>query len=196
MGIIQPVGPRSRAPQPALNPIGLRRVQRYLLPSERAVIVTRRHWAVVAVPVAEALLGIIVSGIAVGKIGDAAPFLVNVIALAAIALVLRALWRVVEYWWDWFVVTDSRLLLTQGLLTRRVAVMPLTKVTDMSYNVSMLGRVFGYGEFVFESAGQEQALHKVTYLGRSDVLFAVLSEELFGEQGIVARTRRRATYDE
>jgi hypothetical protein len=197
VGIVQPVGPRrTRAPRPALNPVGQRRVQRYLLPSERAVIVTRRHWAVVAVPVAEALLGIILSGVAVGKIGDHAPFLVNVLALASIALVLRAVWRVVEYWWDWFVVTDSRILLTQGLLTRKVAVMPLTKVTDMSYNVSMLGRLLSYGAFVFESAGQEQALHTVSYLGRSDVLFAVLSEELFGEHGIVARTRRRGTYDE
>ena len=69
--------------------------------------------------------------------------------------------------------------------------MPLTKVTDMSYNVSVVGRFVGYGEFVFESAGQEQALHKVTYLGRSQTLFAVLSEELFGEQGIMPRTRRR-----
>ncbi|WP_426564038.1 PH domain-containing protein [Angustibacter sp. McL0619] len=192
MGIVQPVGPRrTRTPQPALNPIGLRRVHRYLLPSERAVIVTRRHWAVVAEPALVAVLGIILSGVVIGWIGDAAPFLVNVVALGALALCLRAVWRIGEYWWDWFVVTDARLLLTQGLLTRRVAVMPLTKVTDMSYNVSMVGRVLGYGEFVFESAGQEQALHKVTYLGRSNVLFAVLSEQLFGEGGIVPRTRRR-----
>ena len=75
--------------------------------------------------------------------------------------------------------------------------MPLTKVTDMSYNVSMLGRVLGYGEFVFESAGPGAgAAHgRATWAG-PDVLFAVLSEELFGEHGIVARTRRRGTYDE
>ena len=84
--------------------------------------------------------------------------------------------------------------LTYGVLTRRVAVMPLTKVTDMSYNVTLVGRLLSYGQFVFESAGQEQALHKVAYLGRSDVLFEVLSEELFGEQGIAIRSRRR--YDD
>ena len=63
MGVVQSLGPRPRPPQPALNPIGLRRVQRYLLPSETAVIVTRRHWAVVAEPVAVAVLGVILAGI-------------------------------------------------------------------------------------------------------------------------------------
>jgi uncharacterized membrane protein YdbT with pleckstrin-like domain len=191
------MGPRSRpsrSPQPVVNPIGLRRIQRYLLPSERAVIVTRRHWAVVVEPVVVAFLAVALSGLMVARVGDRAPFLVNLVALSALALVVRAVWLLLQYWWDWFVVTDARLLLTYGLLTRRVAVMPLTKVTDMSYNVSLLGRVTGYGEFVFESAGQEQALHKVNYLGRSDTLFEVLSEELFGEHGIATRARRR--YDD
>jgi len=49
----------------------------------------------------------------------------------------------------------------------------------------------GYGEFVFESAGQEQALRTVNYLGRSNELFAVLSNELFGEHGIASSRRRR-----
>ena len=191
MGVIDPLGQRQGLPQAVLHPVGLRRVQRYLLPTERAVIVTRRHWAVVAEPVIVAFLGIVLAGMVTARIGDRLPLLVDVVALGAVALCVRAAYRVAEYWWDWFVVTDARLLLTQGLYTRKVAVMPLTKVTDMSYNVSMVGRLVGYGEFVFESAGQEQALHKVTYLGRSNLLFAVLSEQLFGEGGILPRARRR-----
>ncbi len=52
-------------------------------------------------------------------------------------------------------------MLNYGVFTRRVAMMPLMKVTDMSYNRSVLGRLVGYGEFVLESAGQEQALRTV-----------------------------------
>ena len=37
------------------------------------------------------------------------------------------------------VATDKRLILTYGLVTQKVAMMPLTKVTDMSYNRSPSG---------------------------------------------------------
>jgi uncharacterized membrane protein YdbT with pleckstrin-like domain len=174
-----------------VTPQGLAQVRRYLLPTERPVITTRRHWIVVLEPVVTTALGVAASTWAADAIGDHFPFVVNVVLLATVALVVRLLWKLFEYRRDWFVVTDERLLLTYGLLTRRVAIMPLTKVTDMSYNVSVVGRVLGYGEFVFESAGQDQALHKVGYLGRSQELFAVLSNELFGEHGIASSRRRR-----
>lgn len=180
----------------AVSPAGLRQVERYLLPSERAVIATRRHWAMIAEPVASSVLAVLLAAWGVVQVGDAFPFLVNVITLAAIAVLVRMLWKLYEYRRDWFVVTDERLLLTYGIITRRVAIMPLTKVTDMSYNVSVLGRLLGYGEFVFESAGQEQALHSVSFLGRSQFLFAVLSEELFGPRGIVSSRRFRPRYDD
>jgi uncharacterized membrane protein YdbT with pleckstrin-like domain len=175
----------------AVSPQGLAQVRRYLLPSERPVITTRRHWVVVLEPVASTAAGVALATWAADAIGDTLPLVVDVLLLAMVALLVRLIWRLIDYRRDWFVVTDERLLLTYGLLTRRVAIMPLTKVTDMSYNVSVLGRVLGYGEFVFESAGQDQALHTVGYLGRSQELFAVLSTELFGEHGIASSRRRR-----
>jgi hypothetical protein len=54
------------------------------------------------------------------------------------------------------------------------------KVTDMSYNRSVLGRLVGYGEFVLESAGQEQALRTVSYLPRPDALYEEICMEIFG----------------
>ncbi len=55
-------------------------------------------------------------------------------------------------------------MLTYGIFTRKIAMMPLAKVTDMSFVRTIPGRVFGYGKFVLESAGQEQALHKVNWI--------------------------------
>ena len=192
---MQPVGPDDGRPS-AVSDVGLRQVQHYLLPTERAVITTRRHWAMIAEPVASSVLAFLLAGWGVVQVGDAFPFLVNLIILAAVVVLVRMLWRLYEYRRDWFVVTDERLLLTYGVITRRVAIMPLTKVTDMSYNVSVLGRLLGYGEFVFESAGQDQALHTVNFLGRSQFLFGVLSEELFGPRGIVSSRRFRPRYDD
>jgi uncharacterized membrane protein YdbT with pleckstrin-like domain len=175
----------------AVSAQGLAQVRRYLLPTERPVITTRRHWVVVLEPVASTGAGAVLAAWAADAIGDRLALLVNLLLLLSVGLLARRLWKLFEYRRDWFVVTDERLLLTYGLLTRRVAIMPLTKVTDMSYNVSLLGRVLGYGEFVFESAGQDQALHTVNFLGRSQELFAVLSNELFGEHGVASSRRRR-----
>jgi hypothetical protein len=90
------------------------------------------------------------------------------------------LWKVLEWRHDWFVATDKRLLLTYGLVTRKVAMMPLTKVTDMSYNRSPVGRVLGYGRFVMESAGQDQALRSVNWVPDPDHTYRAICAEIFG----------------
>lgn len=190
MVTVRPVEPPGAGrPRPEVSAAGLRQVHRYLLPTERAVILVRRHWSVIAEPVASFTAALLLWMLAVVQIGDQAPIVPNVLGIAMLGVAGRLAWKLFEYRRDWFVVTDERLLLTYGVLTRRVAIMPLTKVTDMSYNVSILGRVLGYGEFVFESAGQDQALRTVDHLGRSQYLFSVLSTELFGESGI-ATTRK------
>ncbi len=88
-----------------------------------------------------------------------------------VVLLARLTWRVLEWREDWFVVTDRRLLLRTGLVTRRVAMMPLIKVTDMSYSRPPAGRLLGYGEIVIESAGQDQALRRIRHLPDPDVLY-------------------------
>jgi hypothetical protein len=42
-------------------------------------------------------------------------------------------------------------------VVKKVNMMPLTKVTDMSFQRSSVGRILGYGEFILESVGQAQA---------------------------------------
>ncbi len=49
--------------------------------------------------------------------------------------------------------------------------MPLTRVTDMSFRRSALGRLLGYGEFIVESAGQEQALRTINFLPYPEQLY-------------------------
>ena len=80
---------------------------------------------------------------------------------------------------DYFVVTSERLLLTRGFLTRRVNMMPLTKVTDMSFKRSFPGRLLGYGEFIVESAGQDQALRNVEFIPYPEQLYLLICGMLF-----------------
>jgi uncharacterized membrane protein YdbT with pleckstrin-like domain len=164
-----------------VSPQGRAQVGRYLLQNEEPVIVTRRHWIVVAEPVVSAAAGVTLATWSTDAVGDKLPLLVNLLLLAMVAVLVRLVWRFVDYRREWFVVTDKRVLLTYGLVTRKVAIMPLRRVTDLSYNVSVPGRLLGYGELVFESAGQDQALSKVDYLPRSLLLFRKLSDQLFSK---------------
>jgi uncharacterized membrane protein YdbT with pleckstrin-like domain len=76
------------------------------------------------------------------------------------------------------------MLLTTGLVTRKVAMMPLAKVTDMSFQRSFLGRIFGYGEFVLESAGQDQALRTVDHIPYPEQLYLEVCGLIFPSQDI------------
>ena len=60
-------------------------------------------------------------------------------------------------------------MLTLGILTRKVAMIPLIKVTDMRYDRPPIGQILGYGSFVLESAGQDQAFRVVHFVPHPDI---------------------------
>jgi membrane protein YdbS with pleckstrin-like domain len=159
---------------------GTRRFAAHLLPHEKVVAAERRHWAVLIIPIASPVLGLVVALWLDVRLPQNAPALHNLVWLAWLASLLWLGYKYVEWRTDWFVATNKRVILAYGVFTRRVAMMPLMKVTDMSYNRSVLGRAFGYGEFVLESAGQDQALRQVSYLPHPDELYAEICLEIFG----------------
>ena len=97
-------------------------------------------------------------------------------------LLLRLIWNVANWSVDYFVVTSKRILLATGVLTRKVEMMPLRKVTDMSFQRSAKGRLLGYGRFIFESAGQEQALRNVDYIPYPEQLYLEVCGLLFQDE--------------
>ena len=58
------------------------------------------------------------------------------------------------------------MLLTSGVIARTVTLLPLRRITDLTWKETLLGQVLGYGTFRFESAGQDQALRHLTFLPR------------------------------
>jgi uncharacterized membrane protein YdbT with pleckstrin-like domain len=157
-------------------------VFKYLLPSEKCVFAVRRHPAMLlpaALPVLGGLfLAFTLDTVMAGKV----PLIQDIVWFAWLAAFVWFAWKVADYWVERFVVTDRRIILTSGILTRKVAMMPLIKVTDMSYQRSPLGRILGFGEFVMESAGQDQALRNVTYVPNPDILYLDMCDLLFGQQ--------------
>jgi membrane protein YdbS with pleckstrin-like domain len=152
-------------------------INKYLLPREVQVATVRQHPAVLIPASALTLAGLLLAGVLAATVvhGIAAV----VMWVAWLLLLLRLIWKVMNWSVDYFVVTTERLLLTWGFLTRRVNMMPLTKVTDMSFKRSFPGRLLGYGEFIVESAGQDQALRNVEFIPYPEQLYLLICGMLF-----------------
>jgi uncharacterized membrane protein YdbT with pleckstrin-like domain len=106
-----------------------------------------------------------------------------VVWLAWLILVIRLLYAIYEWLEDYFVVTSARLLLSTGVIKKTVNMMPLGKVTDMRFERSAMGRILGYGTFIVESAGQEQALHTVNHLPYPEQLYLEVCGLIFKDPG-------------
>jgi membrane protein YdbS with pleckstrin-like domain len=152
-------------------------INKYLLPREVPVATVRQHPAVLIPASLLTLGGLVLAGILSATVVHGIP--ADVMWLAWLLLLLRLVWKVMNWSVDYFVVTSERLLLTTGFLTRRVNMMPLTKVTDMSFKRSFAGRLLGYGEFIVESAGQDQALRNVEYIPYPEQLYLLICGMLF-----------------
>ena len=119
----------------------------------------------------------------------------TILVLVWIVIMGWVLWDVAEWYYDRFILTNKRVMLIEGIISRQVAMMPLARVTDMKYTQSALGRVLGYGTFELESAGQEQALRNVPNLPNPTDLYLQVVEEMYEPEASEAR-RRPAKIDD
>ena len=156
-------------------------VYRVLLPHERRVITVRFHPAVLIKPVALALAGLAVAGL-LSTIARLSGAILLVIWLAWLILLIRLLYSIYVWLEDYFVVTSQRLVVVSGVIRKSVKMMPLTKVTDMSFNRSPMGRLLGYGTFIVESAGQDQALRTIDHLPYPEQLYLEVCGLLFQDK--------------
>jgi membrane protein YdbS with pleckstrin-like domain len=157
-------------------------VNRYLLPHERQVISVHEHPAVLIPPIALVLLGLAIAGWLSNSVANGNGTAILVIWLAWVVLLL---WLGAKIW-DWsvnyFVVTSQRLILARGVIVRRVGMLPLAKVTDMSFRRTTIGRILGYGEFIVESAGQDQALRNVKFIPYPEQLYLEVCGLIFKDE--------------
>ncbi len=155
---------------------------RFLLEGEEMVVAVNQHWTKIIGVIIAPLFG----GILVLLIGFVTParvhFIVEFSIYLWLLLCLVCIVRVMLWRREWFVATDRRLLLSYGLIWRKMAMMPMGKVTDMSFNQSLTGRFFGYGTYVMESAGQDQALQKLDFIPDAEHHYRAICAEIFGKE--------------
>jgi membrane protein YdbS with pleckstrin-like domain len=183
-------------------PLGPRRVQpledepstlvaRYLFPTERYRGEWKRHWIHLTNHLLIGVVATFVLGYFSGILAQQPVPGLWLIAVVIWAVVMGWIaWSVADWYFDRFILTNKRLLLVQGLITRKVGMMPLIKVTDMKYVQSPLGRMLNYGTFVLESAGQDQALSRVEHMPNPNELYLRIVEEMYEPAAVEARLGR------
>lgn len=123
----------------------------------------RRHWVTRLWPGVRVMLGMIAFGLM--------PWLGHywwVATIGGLALGLQGFWRMHTEYMDRFVVTNLRVFRVHGVFDQRYASMPLARVLDISMQRPFWGQIFGYANFVFENAAQDQGLREIDFVGEPD----------------------------
>jgi uncharacterized membrane protein YdbT with pleckstrin-like domain len=152
---------------------------------ERRVIRVRRHWAVLVKPLLQTIAIVVVAFVLsrlVGGAGNDLWLLQSFFWYAGVAAVVRLAWKVLEWWMEIVIVTDKRFMITSGIIETKNSMMPITKVTDLSFLRPVFGQILGYGTLRVESAGQKQDLEKIDFLPRPEEVFLAISELIFGDK--------------
>ncbi|HYN93312.1 MAG TPA: PH domain-containing protein [Pilimelia sp.] len=168
-------------------------VARYLFPTERYRGEWKRHYIHLTTPLLVGAGTTFVLGYLSGFLAkQEVPGLTTVAILVWLGVMGWVAWKIGDWFFDRFILTNKRVMVVNGIITRRVAMMPLLRVTDMKYEQSPLGRVLNYGTFVLESAGQEQALREVKHLPNPNELYLRVVEEMYEPQAVEARLGKTA----
>lgn len=81
-----------------------------------------------------------------------------------------------------FVATNKRIMKVEGILHLTVPMMRHSKVTDMSLDQPLIGRMLGFGSITIESAGQNQPIRDVRYVRYPTQTYRRLCEIIFDEE--------------
>ena len=124
---------------------------------EHVVRNLRPHWRRVVVPVA--LLPIVVGLASYGwfKAPHGATRHPLRYAILVVAILILLWWTVrpLLFWLTTrYVVTNRRVLMRQGVLSRHGRDVPMTRVNDVSFQRTFVERLFGSGTLIVESAGE------------------------------------------
>jgi len=130
---------------------------RDLLPGERILVSSSRHWVVLLRPIATTILAAIVLLVVLTLLplaGDLRLFLMLGVALAGILIINL-------YYWGWraheYVLTDQRVILNEGIISKFSRSIAIDRIQDLTTYQGLWGRTWGFGDIELESAGREGA---------------------------------------
>lgn len=130
---------------------------RLLGDDEQVVLDLHPHWKRIVLP---ALLLPVVVGLATYLVflvpdGSLRPVLRWAIVVVAVLVLLRwSLWPFLRWMTTRYVLTNRRVVIRTGVLSRSGRDIPLTRVNDVSFQHSVIDRMLRCGTLTIESAGE------------------------------------------
>jgi hypothetical protein len=170
-------------PQPDLNErLELSKLKRYLLADELPILAQRQHWAALWKTFALVLGGLfVVVALALvlpPSLDNLNPFLL----LCLLFLIAWAGWKWLVWKGEWLVATDKRLLLNYGVINEGVVMVSLSRIIDLTYSRSRLGRMLGYGELERESQKHPNSMHQIKWVKDPDRTYLTICAAIFNLQ--------------
>lgn len=155
-----------------------------LLPGENLITKVHQHWIFVAESLLiPAALCIVVAVADFTFLVSSGHHIRTILSLAVVALAI--LWLIV-IWIRWqsisYTLTDQRIILESGVFSRQEKIIPIDRVQACTTKISLLGRLFGYGHVLIDSAGEIQG---------SEVLVHLPHPASFRDQVFMQSERRR-----
>lgn len=151
----------------------------YLLPHERSAITLRRHPAILIDAFAFTGISVLISSLLSADVipGGAATSLAIAWGVSLIAL-LYLVTRLAIWSGTVIVATSVRIMLIGGLRERKITIIPLARIWDMTIHRSLLARLLGYGTFVIEFA-PGQGVRKINFVPYPEQVYLELVELMF-----------------
>jgi uncharacterized membrane protein YdbT with pleckstrin-like domain len=128
-----------------------------LAEDERLVLDLHPHWKALITPVVTLVLVLGIGGFSAARIpeGDRQGLLRLLVLLVALGLLAAYSVRPFLRWvTTHFVITDRRVLVRSGVLSRSGRDVPLSRINDITFSHTFLERLLGCGTLVVESAGE------------------------------------------
>jgi uncharacterized membrane protein YdbT with pleckstrin-like domain len=129
-----------------------------LVPGEEIITHRHPHWKMMVVPVVVLLVLVGLVSYLAAFIGAQSwgPWARIVLLVIALALVVRfTIVPLIRWRTTHFVITNRRVLVREGLITRRGMDIPMRRITGVQFRQSLFERLFGVGTLVMESASDE-----------------------------------------
>jgi membrane protein YdbS with pleckstrin-like domain len=137
---------------------------RLLNDGETVVVSTRTHPKALILPTAILVIALAI-GLAVHVRTSSGPLHLTVWILAIAAAVFWWLWPYLNWLSTTYTVTNRRLITRRGVLTRRGHDIPLSRVSDVEYEMDVIDRVLGCGTLLISDASTdgEVRLHDIPH---------------------------------
>ncbi len=128
-----------------------------LLPGERILARSCRHWVVLLRPIATTVLAVAIALVLLVLL----PIAGELRLLLMLGVVLVGLGVINLYYLGWraheYVLTDQRVILNEGIVSKFSRSIAIDRIQDLTTFQGLWGRTWGYGDIELESAGREGA---------------------------------------